>query len=116
MTLTEFITDPETNKVKWGAWSRVSEYTGLSITSLKRYIADPGTLSLQSIQKVQDCIHARIDLSPQKMGAKTVEEREAIKDDLADALQTAARLAKTERELRSHLKTLQKKIPRSYTL
>lgn len=116
MTLQEFITDPATGKVRHGAWSRVSEHTGLSIASLKRYIADAGTLSLQSIRKIQDCIHARIDLSPRKMGPKPPEERDAIKDDLAEALQAAARLAKTEKELRAQLKVLHKKIPRGFTL
>jgi len=113
MTLLEFITDKETGKVRHGAWSRVSEYTGLSIASLKRYVVDPTTVSLQSIQKIQDCIHARISLEPLKAGRKFLSEKTEPTDDLCASLTVAAKLAKTERKLREQLKDLQSKLAKS---
>lgn len=116
MTLLQFITDPSTGKIKRGAMSRVSEYTGLSQQTLKRYMDGTYMPSIESIRKINDAIHARIDLSPRQTGRKENAAKDAEKDAFAESLQVAAELAQTERRLAKKLKELKTKIPRSFTL
>ena len=78
MTLAQFVGwNPRKKRAKRGAISRVAEHLGISYQAVRFHLLGNDKsrrLSDGTLRRVQDMIHARIDLSPKK---RTVAKREA---------------------------------------
>lgn len=71
MTLRQFLTDRKTKKIKRGALARVSEHLGVNKTTVKRWANGEWTPSIETAQRIQNMIHARISLAPLRTGKKS---------------------------------------------
>lgn len=92
-TLSEYITNPETGKPKWGSISRVAEHLGIHRKWVAAYLAGTWEPSMDTHRAIQDFIHARGNIASRSSNAGRPNGRMPVPlRKKADRVERAARL------------------------
>lgn len=70
MTLLQFATDRKTGKVKRGALARIADRLDVCKTTVRKWLSGEWTPCPKTACEIQDMIHSRMSLAPEKPGPK----------------------------------------------